>query len=177
MLPYGKQPLIGAIDEMGRFWLLYIHTVTIAGIPMNRAEVVGRVSSSSIALPLYQCRVSAGFPSPADDYLETSLSLDDLVGVRAPSTFLVRSGGDSMIEEGIFDGDVLVVDKALDAVAGDVIIAVVRGEFTVKKLAFEPDGLPVLLPANPRYQPIRPRDGEDLEVWAVVTHNLHAFRR
>ena len=81
-----------------------------------------------------------------------------------------------MIGRGIYAGDVLVVDRALDPLPADVVIACVRGDFTVKALTFEA-GQPVLMPANPLHQPIRLRDGEELEVWGVVTHNLHALRQ
>ena len=96
------------------------------------AEILGRVAPRGAPLPLFGCSVSAGFPSPADDYAEAWLSLDELVGIRAPSTYLVRAGGDSMIGRGIYDGDVLVVDRALDPLPADVVIACVRGDFTVK---------------------------------------------
>lgn len=140
------------------------------------AEILGRVAPQGAPLPFFGCCVSAGFPSPADDYAEAWLSLDELVGIRAPSTYLVRARGDSMIGRGIYDGDVLVVDRALDPLPADVVIACVRGDFTVKELTYEA-GQPVLMPANALHQPIRLRDGEELEVWGVVTHNLHALRR
>lgn len=82
---------------------------------------------------MVEARVSAGFPSPADDYAETYLSLDELVNVRAPSVYLVRAGGDSLTGVGIYDGDVLVVDKAAVANKGEVVIALVQGEFTANR--------------------------------------------
>jgi len=105
---------------------------------MALTQVLGRVLPSGIRVPFYACRVSAGFPSPADDFAEAALSLDELTEIRAPSTYLVRAGGDSMIERGIYCGDVLVVNRALDAVSGDVVIASVGGEFTVKELSWRP---------------------------------------
>jgi DNA polymerase V len=122
-------------------------------------------------------RVSAGFPSPADDYAETYLSLDELVNVRAPSVYLVRAGGDSLKDVGIYDGDVLVVDRAAVAYEGDVVVALIEGEFTAKLLSYGVDGRPILLPANSAYPTIILQDGEQLEIWGVVTDNLHSLRR
>lgn len=144
---------------------------------MNASVVLGRVVPSGIRLPFYVSRVSAGFPSPAEDYAEASLSLDELTDIRAPSTYLVRAGGDSMIDAGIFDGDVLVVCRALDALSGDIVIACVQGEFTVKSLMLRPGKTPVLVPANPRCSPIILREGEELNVFGVVTYNLHKLLR
>ena len=139
--------------------------------------ILGRIRPSSVLVRMIEARVSAGFPSPAEDYAETYLSLDELVNVRAPSVYLVRAGGDSLTGVGIFDGDVLVVDRADPALPGDVVIALVEGEFTVKVLRYGSDGRPMLLPANPEYPAIILQDGEQLEIWGVVTDNLHSLRR
>lgn len=139
--------------------------------------ILGRPRPSSVLVRMIEARVSAGFPSPADDYAETYLSLDELVNVRAPSVYLVRAGGDSLTEVGIFDGDVLVVDRAAVANQGDVVIALIAGEFTAKVLTYDAADRPVLMPANPHYPPIYLQDGEQLEIWGVVTDNLHSLRR
>lgn len=139
-------------------------------------QILGRLDSSSVQLRLIEARVPAGFPSPAEDYADTTLSLDELVGARAPSVYLVRAAGESMTGAGIFDGDVLIVDRALQAHAGDVVVALVGGAFTVKTLAFQ-GGQPLLLPANQAFGPILVREADELEIWGVVTHNLHAHRR
>lgn len=140
-----------------------------------RISLIGPAASNGARLPLFTCPVQAGFPSPADDYRETSLSLDELVNVHASHTFLLRAQGDSMQDAGIYDNDILVVDRAARPLPGDVVIACVRGDFTVKVLTFEA-GLPVLMPANPRYQPIRMHSADELEVWGVVSHSLHRHR-
>ncbi|MBH4098063.1 translesion error-prone DNA polymerase V autoproteolytic subunit [Pseudomonas aeruginosa] len=140
-------------------------------------SILGRLSPSTTLVRLVEARVSAGFPSPAEDYAETYLSLDELVNVRAPSVYLVRAGGESLTGVGIFDGDILVVDRAAVASQGDVVIALVDGEFTAKLLSYDKDGRPMLLPANPAYPAIILQDGELLEIWGVVTDNLHALRR
>jgi len=139
--------------------------------------ILGRLRPSTTLVRMIEARVSAGFPSPAEDYAETYLSLDELVNVRAPSVYLVRAGGDSLNGVGIFDGDVLVVDRAAVANQGEVVIALVDGEFTAKILTYDAAGRPVLMPANPHYTPISLQDGEELEVWGVVTDNLHSLRR
>lgn len=144
---------------------------------MALTQVLGRVLPSGVRVPFYACRVSAGFPSPADDFAEAALSLDQLTEIRAPSTYLVRAGGDSMIDRGIYCGDVLVVNRALEATSGDVVVACVRGEFTVKELSWQPGRPPVLLPANPKYQPIHIGEGDELDLFGVATYCLHKLRR
>lgn len=153
---------------------MYIHTVLRQS---SMTAILGRLRPSLVLVRMIEARVSAGFPSPADDYAETYLSLDELVNVRAPSVYLVRAGGDSLTDVGIYDGDVLVVDRAEPALPGDVVIALIEGEFTAKVLRYGVDGRPMLLPANPAYPAIYLEDGEQLEIWGVVTDNLHSLRR
>ncbi|PAU89622.1 hypothetical protein CK507_01740 [Pseudomonas sp. WN033] len=137
--------------------------------------LIGPAATGGQRLPLFGSRVAAGFPSPADEYREASLSLDELAGIHAPHTFLLRVQGDSMIEAGIYENDILVVDRAVQPLPGDVVIACISGEFTVKLLTWEA-GLPVLMPANASYRPIRLKSTDELEVWGVVTHSLHRHR-
>lgn len=113
----------------------------------------------------------AGFPSPADDHIEKRLDLNDLLITDKASTFLVRAKGDSMINAGIHDGDLLVVDRSLNATDGRVIIAVVEGNFTVKRLRRK--GARVWLEAaNEKFAPIEITD-EESAVWGVVTNAIH----
>lgn len=105
------------------------------------------------------------------------LSLDDLVGITATSSiFLMRAWGDSMRGCGIYDTDVLVVDKGKTARPGDIIVAVIDAEFVVKRLAVDAHGQPQLLAENPDYQPIKFGDAETFEVWAVCVWVLHNLR-
>nr|WP_271408148.1 S24 family peptidase [Pseudomonas sp. Q1-7] len=99
--------------------------------------VVARLAAHGLRLPFFSFRVPAGFPSPAQDHLERSISLDEILNIRAPQTYLVRCGGDSMVGAGIHDGDLMVVDRSREAVEGDIVIAAVNGEPTVKRLAKE----------------------------------------
>ena len=126
-------------------------------------------------IPLYLGRVPAGFPSPAQDYIERTLDLNELCIKRPAATYFVRVEGDSMIEAGIYDGDVLVVDRSVDADHGDIVVAAVGSEFTVKELCTRP--ALCLLPRNPAYKPIRPRNGEELNIFGVVTNIIRQMKR
>lgn len=138
---------------------------------MSTAVVIGALSASSIELPLYSWRVPAGFPSPALDHMEHALSLDDLLDIRAPHTYLVRAGGDSMRNVGIFDGDILIVSRARSASVGDIIIAVLNGDSFVKRLGRAGDAV-VLLSENPAYPPRYVMEDDHLEAWGVVIASL-----
>lgn len=116
--------------------------------------------------------VPAGFPSPADDYVEQRISLDEHLIARRDSTFFMRVAGESMRGLGIFDGDLLVVDRSLAATSGCVVIAVVDGEFTVKQLLNTPGG-PVLRAAHPDYADIHIKPEQDFSIWGVVSWNVH----
>jgi len=121
---------------------------------------------------LLRSAVPAGFPSPADDYVEQRISLDEHLIQHRESTFFMRVSGDSMRGLGIFDGDLLVVDRALPAAHGCVVIAVLDGEFTVKQLLYTPDGQ-VLRAAHPDYPDILIKPEQDFSVWGVVSWNIH----
>lgn len=116
--------------------------------------------------------VPAGFPSPADDYVERRLNLDEHLIEHKESTFFMRVAGDSMCGVGISDGDLLVVDRSLPAMDGCVVIAVVDGEFTVKQLRFTPQG-PVLHAAHPDYPDMAIRPEQDFSIWGVVKWSIH----
>ena len=124
------------------------------------------------ALPLYSCRVSAGFPSPADDYLEGRLDLNQYLVPNPVGTFFVRVAGDSMIGAGIHPGDLLVVDRCLEATHGKVVIAVIDGELLVKRLQLR-EGQVALLAENPHYSPLLLQGEMDLTIWGVVTNVIH----
>jgi DNA polymerase V len=131
---------------------------------------------SHLELPLYSTKVAAGFPSPADDHVDKRLDLNDYLITQADSTFFVRIKGDSMIEAGIFEDDVAIVDKSRLAKAGDIVLAEVDGEFTIKSLAKSKGGLPRLLPANPKFSPIEIKEGMQFEIWGVVTGSVRKFK-
>lgn len=118
-------------------------------------------------LPLLAARVAAGFPSPADDYLECSLDLNTFLIARPSATFHARVSGDSMIEDGILDGDYLIVDRSIEPYNNATVVAVINGELTVKKYLAD-NGTITLLPRNAQYQPIVIREGMDFTIWGVV---------
>ncbi len=137
-----------------------------AATPSSLAE------SEAYAVVAYACPVQAGWPSPAEDYLESSLDLNRLLVKNQPSTFVVSVAGDSMTGIGIHDGDRLIVDKSLPVRPGKVVIASVGGEFTVKTV--ERRGKRVfLVPHAEGYPEIEITEREDALVWGVVTYVLH----
>lgn len=124
--------------------------------------------------PLFAHAVRAGFPSPADDYVAETLDLNAHLIRHREATFFVRARGHSMTGAGIHDNDLLVVDRALTARHGSVVIAVVDGEFTVKRL--EKRGGRIRLRAeHPDYAPIEFQDGQELHIWGVVTQVIHSL--
>jgi len=130
--------------------------------------------ASSYSLPLAVASVSAGFPSPADDYLEGTLDLNQHLIKHPAATFFVRVAGDSMIDAGIHDGDLLLVDRSLEIVDGKVVIAIINAELLVKRVRKVGERL-FLLPENQAYQPIEVREEMDFELWGVVTHVIHSL--
>ena len=118
--------------------------------------------------------VVAGFPSPAEQYLEPPLDLNELLVTRPAATYFVRVEGDSMVGAGINDGDLLVVDRSLSPANGDVIIASVDGDFTVKTYRRDKSGVR-LEPANSNYPIIRLRAGQELDYFGKVTACIHRF--
>ena len=136
---------------------------------------MNNIVQPSCHVPYIISKVSAGFPSPADDYLENNLNLDKLLIKNRPSTFLIRAGGDSMINIGIYDGDILIVDRSLDAKSKDIVIASIFGELTVKKLLLDIHGNPQLKSENELYSSIEIKNKEDLIIWGVVTSAIHQF--
>lgn len=135
----------------------------------DRVQVLGRaVSGPAGGAPLYLDRISAGFPSPADDYIETALDLNTYLIRNPAATFMVRVSGDSMTGAGINDGDILVVDRSEKPGHGRIVVAVLDGELTVKRLIMQA-GRILLAPENPRYQPIAVAEEQDLHVWGVVS--------
>ena len=122
--------------------------------------------------PLFLCRVEAGFPSPADDYIEASLDLSEHLIKSEEATFFVRVGGNSMTDAGIHDGDILVVDRSVEPEGGDVVVAALDGELTVKRYEVH-SGHPYLMPENEDHDPIAIDPGQELIVWGVVQHVIH----
>jgi DNA polymerase V len=134
------------------------------------------LGKAPIHIPLFSDKVAAGFPSPATDYIEDRLSLDEHLIQHRDSTFFVRAKGNSMVGAGIFDGDLLVVDKSISAVSGDIVIAVVDGDLTVKRLIKRGEKI-TLKPENRLFNEIEFKEGQELQVWGVVTSTVKQFTR
>ena len=126
---------------------------------------------SNIELPLVEATISAGFPSPADDYSETRLDLNKELITNESATFYARVRGDSMTLAGISDGDLLVIDKSKTPVNGSIVVCLIDGEFTVKRLQIKANQF-YLMPENEHYQPIKIKPENDVTIWGVVTYTI-----
>lgn len=128
--------------------------------------------STSYDIPLYSNAVCAGFPSPTDDHIEKKLDLNKHLIKHPAATFFVKAVGESMINAGIQSGDILIVDKSLEATHGKIVIAAINGELTVKRLSRQ-NGRVQLLAENPAYKAIDISHEQELIIWGVVTHVIH----
>jgi DNA polymerase V len=142
---------------------------------MNDMKVEGIFKfeqKDKLKLPMYTEGVSAGFPSPADDFVGSRLDLNELLVKHPQATFFVKVSGNSMINAGIHSGDILIVDRACEPVDGKIVIAIIDGDFTVKRLKVI-RGIPCLVPENPDYPIIEMKDSMELMIWGVVTSVIH----
>jgi DNA polymerase V len=136
-------------------------------------DVLEFIAEGKVACPLYASTVKAGFPSPAEDYAEEHLDLNAHLIHHPASTFFLRVSGDSMKDVGIFNGDLLVVDRSLEPADGKIVIAAVNGELTVKRLQKNKESVS-LIAENPDYPPIILQPDDHIHLWGVVTHAIHA---
>jgi DNA polymerase V len=178
----GKQPKGNAVDQA-------------KGLPSFQSQAIASPQKSALALvpsvletriaeffvaelktryrrPLYEQPVAAGFPSPAEDHIDKKLDLNRHYIKNPAATFFVKVDGDSMVGAGIHSGDTLIVDCSLEPTPGKVVIAVINGEHTVKRLKREGDRL-LLMAENPNYPPIEVSEQAELHIWGVVTCVLH----
>ena len=125
-------------------------------------------TSSELNLPLVDAGISAGFPSPADDFLDVSIDLNKFLITNKEATFFGRIKGDSMIDAGLNDGDLLIIDKSLEPVNGKIAVCFIDGEFTVKRIRIT-DKCIYLVAENKNYQPIKVSEDNDLIIWGIVT--------
>ena len=139
----------------------------------NVEQIFEADNSSRFRRPLIGSPVPAGFPSPADDYIERSLDLNEHLIQHPAATLFIRVSGDSMVGEGIHSGDLLVVDRAKEAIDGSIVIADFDGELTVKRLRLR-NGKITLESANPKYPALAVLEGNELSIWGVVSHVIHA---
>lgn len=132
------------------------------------------VSDAPLQVTLLNNHVCAGFPSPAEDLGAQRVDLTQLLVTHPQATYFLRASGESMIEAGIFDGDILVVDRAIKPRHGHIVIAILDGDFTVKEL-HQRQGRVKLKAANPTFAEIVPKDGQTMEIWGVVTASIKQF--
>jgi len=132
-------------------------------------------TATKMALPLAEGGISAGFPSPAQDYIDLSLDLNKELIANPSSTFFGRVRGESMKDAGILDGDLLVIDKSLEPQDGDTAVCFIDGDFTLKYIKFEKDAV-YLIPANPAFQPIKVTEENNFCIWGVVTYSIKSHR-
>lgn len=132
--------------------------------------------SSNLPLKFADEGIKAGFPSPAQDYLEQAIDLNKELIRHPASTFYGRVVGDSMYNEGIEEGDILVIDKSLELMDGDLAVCFINGEFTVKRVKLEKD-FAWLVPSNPDYQPIKVTKDDEFTIWGIVTYTIKKNRR
>lgn len=139
---------------------------------MDKTIFLSLDTKKKLLIPLYQSPVAAGFPSPAEDYIEKKLDLNDLLVKCPAATFFVRVQGDSMKDAAISSGDILVVDRSLTAKNGSIVIAIFNGEFTVKRLKLEKNKV-FLIPENQEFKPIEIKKSDEFEIWGVVSYAIH----
>jgi DNA polymerase V len=122
--------------------------------------------------------IRAGFPSPAQDYLHDTLDFNRDMIHHPEATFYARVDGDSMRDAGILEGDIAVIDRSLQAQSGDIVVAYIDGEFTIKRLdlTHRPEGYIELVPANPAYKTIRIDNPDEFRVWGVIVWTIHNWR-
>ncbi len=131
--------------------------------------IIYKFKKSESVLPLFLSTIQAGFPSPADDYLEEVLSLDDICIANQASTFLGRIKGNSLIDICIYEGDIAVIDKAEKPKNKDLVVCAIDGEFNAKILRIEKNGMVQLISANSKFKPIIINEQTDFKVWGVIT--------
>lgn len=144
-----------------------LHPPTSDKLTLYRNQV-----SSELFLPLFSDKIAAGFPSSANDYIENHLDLNQLMIKHPSATFFVRVEGDSMKDAGIASGDLLVVDRSISPAHGKIVVAILDGEFTVKRLMIQRNVV-FLVPENSSYSPIKVKPDSQFQVWGIVTYVIH----
>ena len=132
------------------------------------------LTSKKVKIPLLSDSISAGFPSPADDYTEENIDLNEHLISNPYSTFFLRVKGNSMINSGINDKDLIIVDKSLTAKPGNIVIAMIDGEFTIKRLSIKNNEL-YLKAENHNYPDFSFRNHIDIQIWGVVIYSIHSY--
>ena len=132
-------------------------------------DIYSALTETALELPLISSGISAGFPSPALDFIDLSIDLNKHLIKHPSATFYGRVKGESMKDAGIHDGHLLVIDKSIEPIDGKIAVCYIDGEFTLKRIKLNKKGL-WLMPANEKYEPIKVEEHNDLKIWGVVTH-------
>lgn len=141
-------------------------------LPVSIIQSIDKIINFN--LPLYASKVAAGFPSPAEDYIANHLNLNDFLIKHPAATFLVRATGDSMINAGIHENDLLIVDRSVTPTHGKIVIVAIDGELTVKRLHKRKNGRHILIADNPNYAPLEISADSEIHIWGVVVHVIHS---
>lgn len=138
-------------------------------------EIYKADTDTQLVLPIADGGIKAGFPSPAQDFMDLSIDLNKELVKHPSSTFYGRVSGDSMIDAGIYDGDILIIDKSLEPKDGDMAVCFIDGEFTIKYIKIE-EKVIWLVPANANYKPIKVTEDNDFLIWGIVTYSIKKQR-
>ena len=130
-------------------------------------------TSSKMKVPFLESLIPAGFPSPADDYMEMSLDINEKLIRNPSSTFFAQITGSSMINAGICDGDIVIVDKSLQPKDDSILVCIIDGEFTLKRFKKIDKNTAYLMPDNPKYEPIKISKHNTFMIWGIVTYTIH----
>ncbi len=140
----------------------------------SKLDIYSACSTYQLELPVVSAGISAGFPSPAMDFIDLTIDMNRHLIKHPSATFYGRVKGHSMKDVGIFDGDLLVIDKSLEPKNDKIAVCYLDGEFTVKRIKVD-NGCIWLVPANTDFQPIRVHEDNDFLIWGIVTHVIKAF--
>ena len=140
----------------------------------NRLDIYSADLATELELPLVQGGIVAGFPSPADDFLDLSIDMNKYLAKNKDATFYGRVKGNSMINAGIADGDLLVIDKSIEPANGKIAVCFIDGDFTVKRIKIE-GAQCWLMPENDQFQPIEVFPDNQFVIWGIVTHVIKSF--
>jgi DNA polymerase V len=166
----GARPGAGRPKNKGR----YEEATKPIRIPVSLIPPVMKIiKNKGCRLPLYSSKVQAGAPGLADDYIEAQIDINEHLIKNHTSTFLVQATGDSMLEAGIHQNDILVVDRGIKPLHGQIAIVALDGQLTVKRLHIKNHQL-LLMPENKKFKPIAIKEGNEIYIWGIVTYVIHA---
>lgn len=169
-VPVSQKPVIAD------FLTAYQRKKTLKGLDPIHSIEQPKFNSQPIYLPLFGSKVKAGFPSPADDHVEGRLDVREYLIGQEDATFFVTISGESMRDAGLLSGDKAIVDRSKIAAIGDIVLAVVDGEYTIKTLGKSKQGMPRLIPANPDFPVIEIKEEMQFEIWGVVTGSFRKYK-